>query len=288
MVIPLLSGGDGDGQAVDVGGQGAGGVGGVGARGIFEAVEVDVEGAGLVDAVGGEARVEEAGGFVGGGAAGGVAEDEEELLVVVAFEDGLKLDGFAVEGEFGEAGGGERERGADGGGYLLGVGRGEGGPLGGDVVARVGGVPVEAPEGGAGGRFRVFDAEGVAVAAVEEDEAEVFRGKDGGVRLVVGAEDGFDGGLAVEEEAGGEAGGGAVEGDVAGGNGEDAEVVGDVAGKADGVIGGEADGVVAILEPAEGDEGEPAVGGGDFGGVFGAPGGEVLLGGRGLGRGEGG
>ena len=70
-VVALLTGGDGDGQAVDVGGQRAGGVGGVGAGGIFQAVEVDVEGAGLVDAVGGEAGVEEAGGLVGGGAAGG-------------------------------------------------------------------------------------------------------------------------------------------------------------------------------------------------------------------------
>ncbi len=65
-------------------------------------VEVEDDGAGFVDAVGGEAGVEEAAGAVGGGAAGEVAEVEEEG---VAFDEGFEFVGLAVDLEFGVAGG---------------------------------------------------------------------------------------------------------------------------------------------------------------------------------------
>ncbi len=123
--VALFAGFDGDGEAVLRGRAWAGGVGGVGAGRVVELIEVEDDGAGFVQAMIWERSAEEAGGFVGGGLAGVVAEDEEEGGVVRVFEHRLEADGFAVEGEFSEAGRGQIEGGADDGGDLFGVsGRG--------------------------------------------------------------------------------------------------------------------------------------------------------------------
>ena len=67
---------------------------------------------------------------------------------------------------------GQVERGADAGGNLLDARRVEGNPAGRDAKMRVGHVPVEAVEGGAGGRISVLDAQGKAVAANKHGQGE--------------------------------------------------------------------------------------------------------------------
>ena len=58
--VALFAGRDGDGQAVLFRGQGAGGVGSVGAGRVFELVEVELEDTGVREAMVGQAGVEEA------------------------------------------------------------------------------------------------------------------------------------------------------------------------------------------------------------------------------------
>jgi hypothetical protein len=160
--VALFSGGNGDGKTVLFWGQRAGGVGRVGAGRIFKLVEVELEDAGAGEAVVGQAGVQETRGFIGGGLAGLISEDEEKNALIFAFDDGLEVEGFAVEGELGYAGRGQVEGVADDGGDLLSVRRVVGNPSGGDAKVRVGRIPVEAVEGGAGGGISVFDAQGVA------------------------------------------------------------------------------------------------------------------------------
>lgn len=65
-MIALLAGGQGDGQAIPLRGERAGGKGSVGAWRIFEVVEIEDELAGLLNAVGWETGVEKAAGAIGG------------------------------------------------------------------------------------------------------------------------------------------------------------------------------------------------------------------------------
>jgi len=169
--VAFFTGGDADLEAVLLRREWAGGVGRVGAGRILELVEVELEEAGVGEAVVGQAGVQEARGFVGGGLAGLIPEDEEEDGLVGAFDDGLKAKGFAVECELGFAGRGQIERGPDNGGDLLNVRRVVGDPAGSDAEVRVGRIPIEAVEAGAGGGIGVFDAQGVAVAAMENHHA---------------------------------------------------------------------------------------------------------------------
>ena len=257
VAVAFFAGGDGDGEAVLVGGEGAGGVGGVAAGRVVGEVEVDDEGAGFVDAVGGEAGGEEAAGAVGGGAAGEVAEVEEEGF---SFDERFELIGLAVDLEFGIArsllfaGLAEDVEDAEG------PGGGVGNPLGGDAEAGVGRVPVEAAEVDAGGGVGVLNAEVVAVAAMDDGDADIARDELGGIGGVVGRECGGAGdGFVVDENGGGEAFGWGDEVDVAVVLLESAEMLGEML-ELELVVGCGADGGVAVGEPLEGDEGEPAVG----------------------------
>jgi len=79
IVITLLADGEGDGEAVAGWGKRAGGEGSVGARWIFEVIEIEDKFARFVEAVGGEAGIEETASAVGGRRAGGVTKDEEKF-----------------------------------------------------------------------------------------------------------------------------------------------------------------------------------------------------------------
>ena len=69
----------------------------VGAGRIFEAIEIEDQLAGFVEAVAGEAGIEEATGAVGGRGAGGVAENKEQLGHRGIFQDRLEAKGFPRE-----------------------------------------------------------------------------------------------------------------------------------------------------------------------------------------------
>src|SRR6266849_4214650 len=99
-MVALLADGEGNGKAVLFWGKGAGGERGVRAGGIFEAIEIEEEFSGVVEAVIGEAGIEEAASAVGLGGAGGVAQDKEEFFDGGIFENGVEAIGFGVEGKF--------------------------------------------------------------------------------------------------------------------------------------------------------------------------------------------
>jgi hypothetical protein len=274
--VALLAGFYGDGEAVLRRRERAGGVGRIGTGRVVELVEVEDDRSGLVEAVIGEWGAKEAGGFVCGGLAGVVAKDEEERGVVRVFEHGFKPDGFAVEGEFGEARRGQVEGGADDGGNFFGVSGRIGYPLGFNGVVEIRGVPVQAGEAGAGGRVGVLDAEGVTVAALKNDHGDAVPGHGGGV-IAVGGELVLAGGLAVDLKIGGKAGGIGEKLDGCAGDGEDAEVFRRLGFDGDGVVGCGTEAVAAVLEPFEANECEPAIGSCDLFVSLRAPGGDALL-----------
>src|ERR1035437_4453762 len=205
--VALLAGFEGYWEAILLGRQGAGGVGGVGAGRSLQAVEVQGQLARLAEAVVGQAGVEEPRRAVGGGVASLVALDEEELVRLAGLDDRLQAEGFAAKGELGDARRGQVEGGADDGGNLFDVRRGEGNPARGDAEARAGGRPVEAVEAGAGGRGGVLDAQGEAVASGEHDQGQPVPGDGRGFGAVQG-ERAFTDRCAVEGEVGRKAAGG--------------------------------------------------------------------------------
>src|SRR5262249_39728821 len=71
---------------------------------ILEVIEVEDEFTELVDAIGGEASVEESAGGIGGSGAGSIAKDEEKFGDGGIFEDRFEAIGFSGELEFGGAG----------------------------------------------------------------------------------------------------------------------------------------------------------------------------------------
>src|ERR1700686_4607327 len=77
LMVALLAYREGDGKTVLFWREGAGGEGSVGAGGVLEAIEIEEEFAGVVEAMIGKGGIEKAAGAVGGGGAGGVAKDEE-------------------------------------------------------------------------------------------------------------------------------------------------------------------------------------------------------------------
>jgi hypothetical protein len=102
-----------DGQAIPLRGKRAGGVRGVGTGRVLQAIEIKHDAAGMVEAMVREIGIEEAACAITRGSAGGIAHDEEELLFAGTFKDGLKLNGFAVDCEFGEAWGGHFDGGTE-------------------------------------------------------------------------------------------------------------------------------------------------------------------------------
>ena len=76
-------------------------------------IEIEDELAEFVEAIGGEAGVEEAAGAVGGRGAGGIAENEEKLGHRGIFKDRLETKRFSLQRKFGCSGNGLIVFGAD-------------------------------------------------------------------------------------------------------------------------------------------------------------------------------
>ncbi len=136
-MVPLLADGEGNGEPVSGWRKRARGEGSVGARRIFEAIEIQDEFAGFVETVGGEAGIEEPAGTVGGRGTGGVAEDEEKFGDGGIFEDGFEAECFPGESEFGGARNGLIVVGADQSGERDSFWRRVGNPFGGDAIGGV-------------------------------------------------------------------------------------------------------------------------------------------------------
>jgi hypothetical protein len=115
-VIALLADRQRDGKAVARRREWAGRVRSVGARRIFQAIEIEHQLAGLIEAVGGEAGIEKSAGTVSGRGAGRVAKYEEEFCNGRIFKDGLQPKSFFSKREFRGAGNGLIVAGADEGG----------------------------------------------------------------------------------------------------------------------------------------------------------------------------
>jgi len=137
-VIALLSDGEGDGEAVAGWRKRAGGEGSVGARRIFEVIEIENKFARFVEAVGGEAGIEEAASTVGGRDAGSVAKDEEKFGDGGIFQDGIDAKRFSLQRKFSGAGHGLIVIGADEGGERDGLWRRVRNPSGSDAIGGVG------------------------------------------------------------------------------------------------------------------------------------------------------
>lgn len=198
--VAFFAGFDGDGKAVVFRGQRAGGEGGVGAGRVLDAVEVEDQIARFVEAVIGKRRIENASADVSGGFEGQVAEDEEQSFAGRVFQNRLECEFPVAEGEGGDAGRGKVDGGAEDGGDSQGLRGREGGPGGLNAEIGVGGEPVEAVEGSAGGRVGVLDAQHEAATAVEHGQGEAAEGHDGG--FGAGGEWTFLGGLAVNQQIG--------------------------------------------------------------------------------------
>jgi len=278
-VVALLAHGEGDGEAISLRRERAGGEGRVGTRRIFEVVEIEDELARFVYAVGRETGVEEAASAVGGGAAGSITKDEEKFCDGGIFDDGFEAERFSGKGEFRGAGDGLLVAGSHQGDEGNCFGGGIGDPFCGYAIGWVGRVPFEAVEAGDGGRMRILDAQGEAGFAADDIQVESADGQMGGDFVVVGF--GAEGlrfrGSAGDEKICGESAGWGIQRDGFAFEMKDGEMRRATGSEMNLVVGSGADGVVAGLEPFEASEREPAVGLEEIGGVGGAPGGEVFL-----------
>ena len=166
-MIALLANGKRDGKPIARRRKRAGRIGSVVAGGIFQAIEVEHELAGFIEAVGRERCIEKAAGTVSGGRTGRVAQNEEKLGDDGIFEDRLKPEYFSRENKFCGARNGLIVAGADESGEGDGFVRGIGGPLCGHTICGVGRIPVEPVETDDGGRMRILDAKSEARLAAE-------------------------------------------------------------------------------------------------------------------------
>src|SRR5258708_18577592 len=132
IVIALLADGKGDGNAVARRRERAGGKGSVGARRVFEAIEIENQLARFFEAVGGKTGVKKAAGAVRGRGTGDVAKNEEEFGHGGIFEDGLEAECFSGGSEFSGAWDWLIVIGADGCSERGDLGRGIRDPFGGD------------------------------------------------------------------------------------------------------------------------------------------------------------
>ncbi len=184
-MIALLADGERNGNPVARRGERAGRVGSVGTRGIFEAIEIEHELAGFIEAVGGEAGIEKAAGAVSGRGTGRVAKNEEKLCDGGVFEDGFKPKCFSRKTEFRGAGNGLIVGGADESDECDGLVRGIGNPSGGHTIGGVGRVPLEFAETHDGGRMRILDPKSEAGLAADHVHIESADGQVGGNFIVV-------------------------------------------------------------------------------------------------------
>ena len=260
IVIALLADGKRDGKPVALRRERAGRVGSVGTRGIFKAIEIEYELAGFIEAVGGEAGIEEAAGTVSGRSTGRVAKNEEKLCDGGIFEDGFKPKFFPSESEFRGTGDGLIVAGADESVEGDGLVRGIGNPSGGHAIGGVGRVPLEIVETGDGGRMRILDAKSEAGLAADHVHVESADGEMGGSFIVVrfGSQGLRFCGRPSDEEVRRESSRGRIQRDGFAFEVKDGEMRGP-SGEMDFVAGSRADGIVAGLEPFKAGERKPTV-----------------------------
>ena len=281
VVIALLADRKRDGEAVSGRRQRASRVGSVGARRIFEAIEIEHEFAGFIEAVGGEAGVEKTASAVSGGGAGHVAKNEEEFCHGGIFKNGLQPKCFSREAEFRGAGNGLIVVGADKSGERDGLVRREGDPSGDHAKSGIGLEPLESVKAGDGGRIGILDAKSETRLAANHVHVESADGEMGRKFILIrfGSQSLRFCGPAGDEKVGRESSRGRIQRDGFAFEAKDGEVSGS-GGEMDLVVGSGADGIVSELKPLEADEREPTVGLEEVGLVLFAPGSVVFLPGR--------
>jgi hypothetical protein len=234
----------------------------VGARRIFETIEIEDEFAGLVEAICGEAGVKETAGAVSGRGAGGVAEDKEKLGDRGIFQDRLEVKCFSGENEFGSARDGLIVARADERGERDGFGRGVGNPFGGDAIGGVRRIQLESVESDDARRMGILDAQREPGFATDDVHVERADGEMRRNFVIVGfsAERLLLGVRARHEKVRRESTGRGVESDGFAFEMKYREMSGAACSEMDLVISGRPKRIVSRLEPFEAGEGEPAIG----------------------------
>jgi hypothetical protein len=261
IVIPLLADRKGDGEPIAWWRKRARGEGRVGARRIFEAIEIEDQLARFVQAVGGKAGVEEAAGAISGRGAGGVAENEEKLGDDGIFQDGLEAESFSGKNEFGSAGNGLIVIGANERGERDRFWRGVRNPFGGDAIGGVRRIQLESVKSDDARGMRILNAQSEARFA--EDDVHVERaGGEMRRNLVVvgfGAESLLLRGRSRHEQVRRESSGRRIQSDGFAFEMKNRKMSGVACGETDLIVRGGAERVVSGLEPFEAGEREPAI-----------------------------
>src|SRR5579864_9003812 len=180
-MVALLAYGEGNGEAILLWRERASSEWGVGAGRIFETIEIENEVAWVVEAMIGEGGVEKAAGAVGFRGAGSVAEDKEKLFDGGVLENGIEAIRFGAKGKFRGARNLRGVTGTDQRGDCEGPWRRVGSPVRADAVVCVGRIPLQAVKAGEGRGFCVLDAQGEAIAALDDIE---IQGADGHARII--------------------------------------------------------------------------------------------------------
>ncbi len=178
-MIALLADGQRDGKPVARRRERARRIGSVGARRIFQAIEIEHKLAGLSEPVSGKTGVEKPTSPVSSCGAGLVAKDEEEFCDSGIFKNGFQPKGFSRQSEFRGARNGLVVAGANKSGERDGLVRRIRNPSGDDPKSEIGPVPLESVETGDGGRMRILDAKSEARLAANYIQVESADGEMG-------------------------------------------------------------------------------------------------------------
>src|SRR5229473_1965509 len=279
LMVALLADGERNGKAVLFWRKGASGERGVGAGWIFEAIEIEEEFSGVVEPVIREAGVEEAASAVGLGGAGGVAQDKEEFFDGGIFENGVKAIGFCVERKFGGAGNLRGVASADQRGNGEGFLRRVGNPTRLNAVMRAGRIPLQTMKTGEGGGLCVLDAQGEALAALDDVEIQRTAGHPRIIFVAVGID--VQGlrlrRIAIDEKPLREAARWRIQRHFVAVEMEHAKTGWSAGGHVNLVVGGGTEGVIAGIQPLKTCQSEPTVRFLELGGVLLAPSSDFAL-----------
>jgi hypothetical protein len=259
----------------------AGGIGSVSAWRIFQAVEVELQLAGFIEAIGGKAGIEKTAGSVRCCGAGRIAKNEEKLCDRGIFKNGLQTKCFSREAEFRGAGNGLIVARTDESGERDGLVRRIGNPSGDNAKSGIGLEPLESVKARDGGRMEILDAESEAHLAANYVHVESTDGEMGGKFILIrfGLQSLRLCGSAGDEKVGRKSSCGRIQRDGFAFEAKNREVSGS-GGEMDLVVGRGADGIVSGLEPLEPNKRKPAVGLEEVRFVLLAPDGVLFLPGR--------
>src|SRR5207245_241730 len=164
----------------------AGRVGSVGTRRVFQAIEIEHQWAGLIQAVGGKARIEKAAGAISSGLAGRVAKDKEKFCNSGIFEHRFKHERLSLESELRSSGNGLIVARADERSERDGLERRIGSPLGGHAIRGIGREPLESAETQKWRRMRILDAQSEALLPADDKHIQSADGDARGNFVLVG------------------------------------------------------------------------------------------------------